>query len=196
MQRGKCYCAAVASGTLFAFACPPGTLQAGEPEDESSKFRPSIAHELSAGGISRIGHRDPGLIGRANGGTGTSVNFDDGNLNYGRGLASFAVQGRSIVTGGSDRVEVGLEAVYFYDFVNADGHTDFHNLSEEAITRAGRNIYVNEAFIGFRQRVDEAMLSVRAGNQRLRWSDSAWFGQSIAPVNAVAASRRYQPGNT
>jgi hypothetical protein len=77
MQRGKCYCAAVASGTLFAFACPPGTLQAGEPEDESSKFRPSIAHELSAGGISRIGHRDPGLIGRANGGTGTSVNFDD-----------------------------------------------------------------------------------------------------------------------
>ena len=196
MQPGKSYRAAVASGALFMFVCPAGAEAAEELDDESREFRPRVAHELSAGGISRIGQRDPGLIGRANGGTGTSVNFDDGNLNYGRGLASFAVQGRSIVTGGSDRVEVGLEAVYFYDFVNADGHTDFHNLSEEAITRAGRNIYVNEAFIGFKQRVDEAMLSVRAGNQRLRWSDSAWFGQSIAPVNAVAASRRYQPGNT
>src|SRR5438045_9000149 len=117
MQPGKSYRAAVASGALFMFVCPAGAEAAEELDDESREFRPRVAHELSAGGISRIGHRDPGLIGRANGGTGTSVNFDDGNLNYGRGLASFAVQGRSIVTGGSDRVEVGLEAVYFYDFV-------------------------------------------------------------------------------
>jgi hypothetical protein len=196
MQRGKRYYAAVASATLFGFVCPPGAHGAGEAENERTEFRPSLTHELSAGGISRIGQRDPGLVGRANGGTGTSVNFDDGNLNYGRGLASFTLQGRSVVAGGSDRVEVGLEAVYFYDFVNADGHTDFHNLSEEAIIRAGRNIYVNDAFIGLKQRLDDAMLSVRAGNQRLRWSDSVWFGQSIAPVNAVSASRRYQPGNT
>ena len=196
MQRAKGYRASVASGALFMFACFPGAEAVAELEDDGREFHPTISHELSAGGISRIGRRDPGLVGRANGGTGTSVNFDDGNLNYGQGLASFAVQGRSIVAGGSDRVEVGLEAVYFYDFVNADGHTDFHNLSEEARLRAGRNIYVNDAFIGLKQRLDDAMLSVRAGNQRLRWSDSAWFGQSIAPVNAVAASRRYQPGNT
>ena len=37
---------------------------------------------------------------------------------------------------------------------------------------------------------------MRLGNQRLLWSDSPWFGQSIAPVNPTSASRRYQPGNT
>ena len=84
------------------------------------------------GGISRVGNRDPGLIGGANGGTGTSVNFDDGNLNYGRGLVSLAVQGRSTVTGNSEHFEADLEAVYFYDFMNADGDTDFHDLSNDA----------------------------------------------------------------
>lgn len=162
----------------------------------SAAFEAKFSHEFSAGGISRVGSRDPGLVGRANGGTGTSVNYDDGNLNYGSGLASFAVQGRSTMTGGSERVEVGIEAVYFYDFLNADGDTDFHDLSGEARERAGRAIYLNEAFLGLKQDLGEARLTVRAGNQRLRWSDSPSFGQSIAPVNPVAASRRYQPGNT
>ena len=187
--------AVVASGALFAFVFAPGTNAAGE-EDDGDGFRPKFIQELSAGGISRVGKRDPGLIGGGNGGTGTSVNFDDGNLNYGRGLASFAVQGRSSVTGSSEHVEVGLEAVYFYDFINAGGDTDFRDLSGEARDRAGRDIYLNDAFIGLKQRIDDARLSVRAGNQRLRWSDSPSFGQSIAPVNPVSASRRYQPGNT
>ena len=116
MHRGTGSRAAVASGALFALVCAPGVPAAGEAESESADFRPSVAHEFSVGGIGRVGRRDPGLIGAANGGTGTSVNFDDGNLNYGRGLASFTVQGRSIFTGSSEHVEVGLEAVYFYDF--------------------------------------------------------------------------------
>ena len=86
--------------------------------------------------------------------------------------------------------------VYFYDFLNADGKTDFRDLSDEARDRAGRGIYLNDAFIGLKTEIDDARLSARAGNQKLRWSDSPSFGQSIAPVNPVSASRRYQPGNT
>jgi hypothetical protein len=47
---------------------------------------------------------------------------------------------------------------------------------------------LNEAYYGYR--------GVRVGNQILRWSESASFGPSIAPVNPVSLSRRYQPGNT
>ena len=55
----------------------------------------TISQEISVGGIARVGTRDRVLIGSGNGGIGTSVNFDDGNLNYGRGFTTFGVQGRT-----------------------------------------------------------------------------------------------------
>jgi len=159
-------------------------------------LRTRISQEVSAGGMLRLLKRDPGLIGGGNGGTGTSVNYDDGNLNYGRGLTGAALQGRTMFEGTSPSLELKAEAVYFYDFVNADGDTEFRPLSKEAIDRAGRNVYLNEAYVGYRGHAGDAALGVRLGNQFLRWSESAAFGHSIAPVNPISASRRYQPGNT
>lgn len=179
--------------TALVLSFLAGPAAAGEPDDGA--FRTRFTHEFSVGGISRTGSRDYGLIGGGNGGTGTSVNFDDGNLNYGRGPAAFALQGRSVASGESDRVEFALEAVYFYDLLNADGDTEFRDLNDEARDRAGRNIYLNDAYLGLKGAFDDATLRLRIGNQRLRWSDSASFGYSIAPLNPVHASRRYQPGN-
>ena len=144
----------------------------------------------------RLLKRDPGLIGGGNGGTGTSVNYDDGNLNYDRGLTSAALQGRTLFEGTAPSLELKAEAVYFYDFVNVNGDRDFRPLSDEAIDRAGRNVYLNEAYAGYRGHIGDAALGVRLGNQFLRWSESPAFGHSIAPVNPISASRRYQPGNT
>ena len=164
--------------------------------DEADPFRTSVAQEVSAGGMARLLKRDPGLVGGGNGGTGTSVNYDDGNLNYGRGFTAAALQGRTTFEGTSSSSELKLEAVYFYDFINADGETEFRPLSEDAIDRAGRNVYLNEAYVGYRGRAGDAALGVRLGNQFLRWSESPAFGHSLAPVNPISASRRYQPGNT
>src|SRR5689334_2248741 len=97
----------------------------------------SVTHELSLGGMIRVKRRDPGLVGGGNGGTGTSVNFDDSNLDYGRGFTAFGLQGRSAVDAWSALTELRIEAVYFYDFINADGNTDFRRLSREARDRAG-----------------------------------------------------------
>jgi hypothetical protein len=100
------------------------------------------------------------------------------------------------VDGWSQTAEFKIEAVYFYDFINANGQTEFHPLSEEARDRAGRYLYANEAYAGYKGHVSDAAFGVRLGNQILRWSESPSFGYSIAPVNPVSASRRYQPGNT
>jgi uncharacterized protein DUF1302 len=145
----------------------------------------TIQQEVSTGGTARLLKRDPGLVGGGNGGTGTSVNYDDGNLNYGRGPTSFAAQGRTVLDARSGTNELKIDAVYFYDFLN---NTDFHPQSPEARRRAGRDLYLNDAYLGFS--------GLRLGNQILRWSDSPSFGHSIAPVNPISASRRYQPGNT
>jgi len=177
------------AGGLLASLASPGLAEEADP------FRTSIAQEISAGGIVRLLKRDPGLIGGGNGGTGTSVNYDDGNLNYGRGFTAAALQGRTTFDGASPSSELKLEAVYFYDFINADGETEFRPLSKEAIDRAGRNVYLNEAYIGYRGSAGDAALGVRLGNQFLRWSESPAFGHSLAPVNPISASRRYQPGN-
>ena len=153
-------------------------------------------HELSAGGLIRLLARDPGLIGGGNGGTGTSVNYDDGNLNYGRGTSMLGVQGRSTIEARRGAGEFKAQVVYFYDFLNAQGETDHRSLSAEARDRAGRNVYVNEAYVGYGARISDAALSLRLGNQLLRWSDSRYFGYSMAPVNPTAGSRRYQPANS
>lgn len=179
----------LAAGLLASLA-GPGFAEEAHP------FRTSIAQEISAGGMVRLLKRDPGLIGGGNGGSGTSVNYDDGNLNYGRGFTAAALQGRTTFDGASSSSELKLEAVYFYDFVNADGETEFRPLSKEAIERAGRNAYLNEAYVGYRGRAGDAALGVRLGNQFLRWSESPAFGHSLAPVNPISASRRYQPANT
>jgi hypothetical protein len=165
-------------------------------EASTDALRTTVKQELSVGGMARVPGRDPGLVGGGNGGTGTSVNFDDGNLNYGRGLTAFGVQGRTTVEGSSGSTEFKVEAVYFYDFIMAGGDTDFRPLSAEARDRVGRNLYFNEAYIGYNGGASDALLGLRLGNQILRWSDSPSFGFSIAPVNSVSGSRRYQPGNT
>lgn len=188
--------AAAARPLLASLLLAPGTGPSAAEDGSAAAFQASVRQEVSAGGMIRVQGRDPGLIGGGNGGTGKSVNYDDGNLNYGRGFTALGVQGRTILDGKSETTELKVEAVYFYDFIIADRETDFHPLSEEARDRAGRNRYVNEAYAGYRGRAWDATFGVRLGNQILRWSDSPSFGYSIAPVNPVSASRRYQPGNT
>src|SRR5689334_13024692 len=117
-----------------------GSLVALTARAEDAAFRMTARQEVSAGGMVRLLKRDPGLIGGGNGGTGTSVNYDDGNLNYDRGLTALAAQGRTTIDGASNASEWKLEAVYFYDIVNADGDTDFRPLTPEARDRTARNI--------------------------------------------------------
>jgi hypothetical protein len=187
--------AAAVRPLLVSLLFAPG-MDSSAAESDDGPLRTAVGQEVSFGGMIRVRGRDPGLIGGGNGGTGTSVNYDDGNLNYGRGFTSLAAQGRTVVDSKSDTTELKLEAVYFYDFINADGKTDFRPLSEEARDRAGRMLYFNEAYVGFKAPAADATFGARLGNQILRWSESPSFGHSIAPVNPVSSSRRYQPGNT
>jgi hypothetical protein len=152
----------------------------------ADSFESTVSQEVSAGGMVRLLKRDQGLVGGGNGGTGTSINYDDGNLNYDRGFTSWALQGRTTFEASSGRAEIKLEAVYFYDFVASD--VEFRSFGDAARKRVGQDLYLNEAYLGYG--------GLRLGNQILRWSESASFGPSIAPVNPVSLSRRYQPGNT
>src|SRR5205809_7488662 len=60
-----------------------------------------VSQEVSVGAMARVDRRDPGLVGGGNGSRGTALNYDDGNQNYGRGLTSPGIQGRTLVDGQS-----------------------------------------------------------------------------------------------
>lgn len=183
-----CLCAFAA----HALAPAGATLAADRGDGSTAQFE--VKQELSAGGMIRVDKRDPGLTGGGNGGTATSVNFDDGTLNYSRGVTALGVKGRTVLQGASSHAEVAVDAVYFYDFV-AD-RTDFKPLSDAARDRVVRNIYLNDGYVGIKGRAGTSDVRLRFGNQILRWGASPSWGYSIAPVNPVSASRRYQPGNT
>ena len=196
MLFSRLCCGTAARPLLASLLLAPGACPWAAEGESPGSFRPKVNQEVSVGGMVRVDGRDPGLIGSRSGGTGTSDNFDDGNLNYDRGLTALGVQGRTRIEATADAAELKLDVAYFYDFINADGKTDFLRLSDEARDRAGRYLYLGEAYAGYRFSAAAAALGVRLGNQILRWSDSPAFGYSIAPVNPVSASRRYQPGNT
>ena len=48
---------------------------------------------------------------------------------------ALGVQGRTRLEGSSNAAELKLDVAYFYDFLNADGKTEFHPLSDEARDR-------------------------------------------------------------
>jgi hypothetical protein len=101
----------------------------------ADSFESTVSQEVSAGGMVRLLKRDQGLVGGGNGGTGTSINYDDGNLNYDRGFTSWALQGRTTFEASSGRAEIKLEAVYFYDFVASD--VEFRSFGDAARKRVG-----------------------------------------------------------
>ena len=55
--------AAAASGSVVAFLLAFAAGPAVGQEDDPDRFKPKFTHEFSVGGISRVGKRDPGLIG-------------------------------------------------------------------------------------------------------------------------------------
>jgi hypothetical protein len=162
-------------------------------EASADAFTTAFRHEFSAVAMFRVTGRDPGLIGGGNGGTGTSVNFDDGNLNYGRGWRVLGVQGRSRFEGSSPAAEFKVEAVYFYDFIAAT-EPDSPAAQRRGSRSRGTQPLPERGLCRVQGPLSDAAFGLRIGNEIQRWSDSRAFGYSIAPVNPVSGSRRYQAG--
>ena len=73
---------------ITAFTATPAhafTFSSGELEG-------ALDTTISYGARWRVQDRDQSIIGKANGGTANSVNGDDGNLNYDKGLVSSVIK--------------------------------------------------------------------------------------------------------
>ncbi len=155
---------------------------------------------ISVGGLYRLSDPDPALYGLANTFNGVpgqqrSVNADDGNLNYGRGLASFLVKASHDFQLDYQHVGVFVRGYYFEDFVNENGHRRHVPLSDEARKVVGEDAELLDAYAYFKGTIGGNGAVLRVGRQVLSWGESTFIPNGINSINPVDVAKLRTPGS-
>ncbi len=130
--------------------------QAVAPADKApSAFKWNWDNTLTWGLGIRVAETDTRIIGVAAGGTGFSVNGDDGNQNYKTGLFTNAVKVTSEFEFSYKQFGGFVRGFAFYDFTNQNGDRARTPLSDAAKERVGARAEFRDAFavVPIRKRV-------------------------------------------
>jgi hypothetical protein len=163
-------------------------------ENEGGTISGSWDTTLSYGLAWRAEKRDPSIIGTTNGGTAFSVNGDDGNLNFGRGLISNALKFTSELELKSDRFGMFVRSKGFYDFELEDGETNHIPLKSAALDRVGSRLDILDAFGWANFEIGNWPATLRIGNQVVSWGESTFIQNSINTINHFDVAALRLPG--
>ncbi|GMR08160.1 MAG: DUF1302 domain-containing protein [Gammaproteobacteria bacterium] len=146
---------------------------------------------ISLGATWRVEGRDKDLIGVANLGRLRSVNTDDGNINYDKGVVSSVI-----------KVTHDLEVDYrnFGAFVRATYFNDFKNNGNNDLTSKAEGIVDNDfsfldGYVRGSFKLGGRALDVRLGKQVVSWGESTFIQNSINVLNPVDVRRLRIPGS-
>jgi hypothetical protein len=151
---------------------------------------------LSYGIGVRMSDRNPNTVGAANGGTGFSVNVDDGNLNYDSGdIFSNVIKFTSEFELNYKDVGAFVRGTGFYDFENKEGDRARTKLSDRARDLVGSRARFLDAYGWYRFDVGDSPGEVRIGEQVLSWGESTFIQNGINSINPVNVSALRVPGS-
>ncbi|WP_162242219.1 DUF1302 family protein [Methylobacterium sp. Leaf123] len=150
----------------------------------------ALTSTLSVGGLFRTSPFDPSLVAISNGGTATSANSDDGTRNFDPGLALAGFRGRSALTWAHGPWEAKLDGVYYANYVNSNGTTF---ISPQVHRELGWGGYLNDGWVGVKVGTPDLPISIRLGNQFLRWNVTS-FALGAQIINPQIASRIFLAG--
>lgn len=163
-------------------------------EFQSGDVVGNLDSTLSYGLTWRVKDQDPDLIGLANGGNAFSVNGDDGNQNYDKGIISNVVKLTSEMDLGYRNFGLFLRGTAFYDFENEDGDRERTLLRDEALDLVGSDVDLLDAYISGDFELGKVPLQVRVGDQVVSWGESTFIQNSINAINPVNVSAIRLPG--
>ena len=187
----------LAGVSLIALAAPamlatPATAFDFDIGDVSGNFDTTITAGLNF----RVADRDDSLVGISNGGSHTSINGDDGNLNYDQGLTSAALRATHELDVQYQDFGFFGRVTYFYDFLNADeDSTEFRDLTDEARDRVGSDFELLDAYVFGGFDVADVPIDFRLGNQVLSWGESTFIQNGINIINPVDVNAIRIPGS-
>lgn len=179
---------------LVACLVLPTTPAFGIDLAEGKDFKLNLNTTLNWGTAYRVEDRDLSIISPFEGGTAWSVNGDDGNLNFDKGLFSNAV---------SATVELKLEyknfgffvrGFGFYDYEIENGDTERTPLTDEALDRVGSRAELRDAFAWAKFRLGSMPGEIRVGQQVVSWGESTFIQNGINVINPVDVSALRVPG--
>lgn len=157
---------------------------------------------VTLGALFRVQSPDEDLVGVANGGKANSINGDNGDLNYGKGLVSAAGRVTHELKLNYGNLGAFVRGTYFYDVINAKksssagARTGRFDLSSEAVERVGRDIDLLDAFVyGNFEVGSNSALDIRVGKQVLSWGESTFIQNGINTINPVDVSALRVPGS-
>lgn len=180
--------------TLIAAACAPGAALA--IDFSAGGWTGSLNTTVSWGQLYRDEERDARLIGTADGGTGRSVNIDDGNLNYKEGRVSnaFKLVSELSLDKGNFGIFVRGSALYDYEVENDDPERT--TISKSGKNLAGAYTRLLDAFAYGRWDLNGHELEVRAGRQVVNWGESTFIQGGINnAINHFDVSALRVPGS-
>ena len=156
----------------------------------------SLDTTLSFGTSWRVEDQDSDIVGTANGGSAYSVNADDGNLNYDKGLTSAVAK----ITSELDliyqnRFGAFIRGTAFYDFENEHGDRDKDDLSSKALDLVGSDVDLLDAYIWTEFEIGNMPVQLRVGEQVVSWGESTFIQNSINAINPVNVNALRLPGS-
>ena len=163
-------------------------------DGQNGEFTWSWDNTLSYGLLWRISNPDPAIVGLAAGGTAYSVNGDDGNQNYEKGIASNAAKWSSEIQVGYKNFGAFARAFAFYDYENEDKDRARTPLSAEAKDRVGSRAEIRDAFAWYKFHLGKQAAEIRVGRQVLNWGESTFIQGGINAINPFDVSVLRVPG--
>jgi hypothetical protein len=160
-----------------------------------SEFKVKWDNTLTYGIGTRLRDQDKSILGLAAGGSGFSVNGDDGNRNYNKGLFTNAAKITSEVQFSYKDFGGFVRGFAFYDYENEKGDRARTKLSEAALDRVGSRAEFRDAFIYQRFKLGGRPAEIRAGFQVINWGESTFLQGGINAINPVDVSVLRVPGS-
>ncbi|MCD6430188.1 MAG: DUF1302 family protein, partial [Deltaproteobacteria bacterium] len=161
---------------------------------ENDQVRIQLDSTISYGLRWRVEDRDDDIIGKANGGNKHSCNYDDGNLNYDKGLIGNAIKMTSDLDIDAGWFGAFARGSAFYDYENEKGSRDRTDLSSDARDAVGSDIDLLDCYLWISREVAGMPFQIRVGEQVVSWGESTFIQNSINTINSVDISKLRVPG--
>ncbi|MBL9216601.1 MAG: DUF1302 domain-containing protein, partial [Opitutaceae bacterium] len=162
---------------------------------EVGEIKGSFDTTLSVGGLYRLDDPSRDFYGLANGGLQRSVNADDGNLNYRRGMASLLLKASHDLLVQYHDSGLFVRGFYFNDLVNSRNSHARTPLSDEARKIVAANAELLDAYLYFKPTLGGMPASLRLGRQVLSWGESTFIPNGINSVNPIDVAKLRTPGS-
>ncbi len=128
-------------------------------------------------------------------GKGSSYNYDDGTLNYGKGdIYTNAVKWSGDLEINYRNFGGFFRARAYYDTALMDEDTDFKPLNDATKDAAGKGAELLDAYVWADMELGSTPVNLRVGRQVVSWGESTFIQGGINSINPVDASAFRKPG--